>query len=191
MILTFDDLVARYWRWRRRDVSVNTFNDYDRTFRRFATHLEAHHIDTVAAITTATVEDYLNALHEAGLASKTLANHWTALSALWTYAEAKHGIPFVVNHRRRVELFFMPAFLVVLAHANLPFQIFPVGLAELVDQRILVPKVVEHGVFVPMFQHPASGNVALRRFVDALDRYVEVFGKIGSIAGVDVEYLYR
>lgn len=97
MILTFDNLVARYWRFRRRDVSVNTFNDYDRTFRRFATHLEANRIDTVAAITTATVEDYLNALHEAGLASKTLANHWTALSALWTYAEAKHGIPHIIR----------------------------------------------------------------------------------------------
>ena len=99
MILTFDNLVARYWRFRRRDVSVNTFNDYDRTFRRFAKHLEAHHIATVAAITTATVEDYLNALHEAGLASKTLANHWTALSALWTYAETRHDIPHIIRDK--------------------------------------------------------------------------------------------
>lgn len=99
MILTFSDLVARYWRFRRRDVSVNTFNDYDRTFRRFAQHLEAHHIDIVAAITTATVEDYLNDLHEAGLASKTLANHWTALSALWTYAETKHDIPHIIRDK--------------------------------------------------------------------------------------------
>lgn len=99
MTLTFIDLVARYWRFRKRDVSPNTYNDYDRTFRRFAQHLENNHIESVDCITTATVEDYLNALHEAGLASKTMANHWTALSALWTYAETKHDIPHIIRDK--------------------------------------------------------------------------------------------
>ncbi len=33
--MTYDELVTRYWRSRQRDPSLNTVNDYDRTFRRF------------------------------------------------------------------------------------------------------------------------------------------------------------
>lgn len=95
--MTFDELTRRYWRSRKREVSPCTFDDYDRTFRRFAAHLAQQAITAAEDVTTDHVDDYLNSLHDAGLAAKTIANHWTALSSLWTFGEAKHDIPHILR----------------------------------------------------------------------------------------------
>jgi integrase/recombinase XerD len=53
----------------------------------------------VASITHDHIDDYLDHLHEAGLSSKTTANHWTALSSLWTFAETKYNIPHCFRYK--------------------------------------------------------------------------------------------
>jgi integrase/recombinase XerD len=97
--MTFDELTTRYWRSRQRDLSPNTVADYTRTFARFAATLPADLAANVATITHEHIDDYLAGLHHAGLNSKTIANHWTALSSLWTFAETKYSIPHCFRHR--------------------------------------------------------------------------------------------
>ena len=91
--MTFDELTRRYWRSRQRDLSPNTVADYTRTFARFAAFIGDQLTVDVAAITHEHIDDYLDHLYEVGLNSKTIANHWTALSSLWTFAETKYSIP--------------------------------------------------------------------------------------------------
>jgi site-specific recombinase XerD len=91
--MTFDELTRRFWRSRQRDLSPNTVADYTRTFARFAAYIGETLAADVASITHDHIDDYLDNLHEAGLSSKTTANHWTALSSLWAFAEMKYNIP--------------------------------------------------------------------------------------------------
>lgn len=95
--MDFPELTRRYWRAKQREFSPNTVNDYTRTFTRFAEFLAGQQITAVEAITTDHIEDYLNELHDAGLANKTIANQWTALSSLWTWAEGKHQLPHPIR----------------------------------------------------------------------------------------------
>lgn len=97
--MTFDELTRRYWRSRQRDFSPNTVADYTRTFTRFAAFLPADLAGDVARITHEHIDDYLADLHDAGLGQKTIANHWTALSSLWTFAESKYDIPHCFRHK--------------------------------------------------------------------------------------------
>lgn len=97
--MTFDELTRRYWRSRQRDFSPNTVADYTRTYARFAAALPADLAADVARITHEHVDDYLADLHDAGLGQKTIANHWTALSSLWTFAETKYDIPHCFRHK--------------------------------------------------------------------------------------------
>lgn len=92
--MEWDEAVAGYWLHRRRDVSVNTFNDYDRTFRRFGESVTGK---CVAEIGTDDVRRFLNAMAEAGNKPKTIANAWTALSAFWTWAEKALQLKHVVR----------------------------------------------------------------------------------------------
>lgn len=95
--MLIDDLTRRYWRAKQRNFSPNTVADYTRTFTRFAAFLEERGVATVEAVTSDHVDDYLNELHDAGLSQKTIANQWTALSSLWTWAESKHGITHIIR----------------------------------------------------------------------------------------------
>lgn len=95
--MLFEDLTRRYWRAKARDFSPNTINDYGRTFTRFGDFLASHGDPEAEAITSDHVDDYLNQLHEAGLGDKTIANQWTALSSLWTFAESKLGLPHIIR----------------------------------------------------------------------------------------------
>ena len=97
--MTFDELTRRYWRSRQREFSPNTVADYTRTYARFLAALPDGLAGDVARITHEHVDDYLAGLHEAGLGQKTIANHWTALSSLWTFAETKYDIPHCFRHK--------------------------------------------------------------------------------------------
>lgn len=95
--MQLDDVILRYWRARARDLSPNTKADYSRTFDRFLTFLETHHLPVeLERITSDHVDDYLNDLLELGLSNKTVLNQWIALSSLWTFAAAKFGVTHVL-----------------------------------------------------------------------------------------------
>lgn len=89
-------LVEGYWLERRRDVSPHTFDDYDRTFRRFQAFIGDPDFREIQA---ADVRRFLNHLADQGLADKTLANVWIALSALWSWAERELGATHVIRNR--------------------------------------------------------------------------------------------
>jgi integrase/recombinase XerD len=73
-------------------------NDYSVTFRRLTTFLGAER--EFEEITSADVDEFLNYLsEELGLSGKTVCNAWTALSALWTWAERQEGIKHVLRGR--------------------------------------------------------------------------------------------
>lgn len=94
--MTFTDAITGYWLEKRRDMSQNTINDYELTFKRFALHIGD--LD-IAAITPPHVRAFLNALADSGLGDKTVANHWIALSSFWTWAEHDLGIPHAIRGR--------------------------------------------------------------------------------------------
>jgi len=95
--MLFVDAVEGYWLERRRDLSRHTIDDYGRTFGRFDAFLgEDRELDS---ITADDVRAFLNALSDDGLAAKTVANAWIALSALWTWAEGELGAEHVIRNR--------------------------------------------------------------------------------------------
>lgn len=96
--MQLDDAFRRYWRSRERDLSVNTKLDYERTFERFRLFVASRDVLELEDVTTEHVEDYLNDLADQGLAPKTISNHWTALSSLWTWAEVKLKVPHIIRH---------------------------------------------------------------------------------------------
>ena len=65
-----------------RRLSPATLAEYDTVFRKLEAHLG--HDPPLASITPAHIRDFLANLD--GLAAKTVRNHHTALSALWTWA---------------------------------------------------------------------------------------------------------
>ena len=97
--MLFEELVRSVWRARQRSMSRATFDDYDRTFRRFGAWLAARDVAEVAGISGELVEDYLNGLAMSGLKAKTIANHWIALSSLWTFGASRHGLAHVIRGR--------------------------------------------------------------------------------------------
>ena len=94
--MTFADAITGYFLEKRRNFSVHTVEDYQRTFRRFAAHVGA--ID-VAAITPTHVRSFLNQMIDAERAAKTVANAWIALSSFWTWAEHELEIPHIIRDR--------------------------------------------------------------------------------------------
>lgn len=93
----FEEFTRRYWRANQRDKSINTYNDYNRTFLRFQAFLELRNVDQAEDITADHVDEYLNELKDAGLGPHTLSNQWTALSSLWTWAETKLGMEHIIR----------------------------------------------------------------------------------------------
>ena len=104
--MTFLDALSGYWLEKRRDFSQNTIDDYELTYRRFAAHVGA--LD-VGAITPAHVRSFLNDLADSGLAEKTVANAWIALSSFWTWAEHELSIHHAIRGRVARPKFRRPA----------------------------------------------------------------------------------
>ena len=68
-----------------RRLSENTLKAYAQTFRRFERFLQDDPL--MASVEAADIREYLNSLD--GLSPKSVRNHHTALSALWTWAVAE------------------------------------------------------------------------------------------------------
>ncbi|MGE0278158.1 MAG: tyrosine-type recombinase/integrase [Nitrospiraceae bacterium] len=93
--ITFTAALGGYWLARRRDFSPNTIADYERTFTKFAAHIDNAPINTV---TTDHINSFLNDLRLIQkLAAKTVANAWTALSSFWTWAETDLKLPHPIR----------------------------------------------------------------------------------------------
>lgn len=96
--MQLEDMLTDYWLARRRDLSKATIADYELTFRRLRAHLGN---PDFARITGKDVNTFLNDLKERGLSTKTILNHWIALSALWTYAHTQHHVEHVIRDQVR------------------------------------------------------------------------------------------
>lgn len=93
--ITFTTALDGYWLARQRDFSPNTVNDYKRTFAKFATHVGDK---PLAAIDTIDINLFLNDLRlTQKLATKTVANAWTALSSFFTWAETELQLPHPIR----------------------------------------------------------------------------------------------
>lgn len=108
--MTIQDALLGYWLERRRNVSPATVKDYSLTFNRFVAWLPAN--IPIEAITADHVRQFLNAMQrQHKLRGKTLANYWTALSSLWTWAEAELRIPHIIRNRVACPEYRRPAIL--------------------------------------------------------------------------------
>ena len=81
-----DDALDGYWLEKKRSMSGHTVTDYSLTFARLREYLGAGaHLEK---ITTDQLRGFLDDVQRRyGLAPKTLANVWIALSCLFTWAE--------------------------------------------------------------------------------------------------------
>lgn len=87
-----------YWLEKKRNVSINTYNEYTNTFNRFLRYIGP--TTDFAAITADHVRKFLNYLRtQHRLKPKTVANAWIALSSLWTWAELELNIPHIIRGR--------------------------------------------------------------------------------------------
>lgn len=87
-----------YWIARRRDLSVHTQLDYNRTFERFLDFIGAD-VD-IADITPVDINRFLNHIRTRhGLSNKTLANAHIALSSFFTWAERELGTPHPIRNK--------------------------------------------------------------------------------------------
>lgn len=106
--MLWDQALAGYWLERRRNLSPATVASYEHTFRRFRTSLpgDTLHIESV---TSDHVRNWLASLRDNGLAPKSIANDWIALSALWTWAEHELKIPHIIRGKVRQPPYKRPA----------------------------------------------------------------------------------
>jgi integrase/recombinase XerD len=86
-----------YWLSKRRNLSVHTVADYTVTFRRLVEFLGPDR--EFEEITSADLNRFMDHVHELGISDKTLRNHWTALSSLWTWAESEYDIKHILRNR--------------------------------------------------------------------------------------------
>lgn len=94
--MLWEDALIGYWLERRRNLSQATIDDYEYTHRRFRTYLGEKPVN-IEAITADQVRGWLASLRDHGLAPKSCANAWVALSALWTWAERELHIPHIIR----------------------------------------------------------------------------------------------
>lgn len=80
-----------YWLSRRRELSPHTIADYEVTFKRLVEFFGAER--EFESLKAADIDRFLNDLRSRlGLGAKTIRNAWTALSSLWTWAEAREDV---------------------------------------------------------------------------------------------------
>lgn len=96
--ITLERAIQGFWLEKQRNVSKNTFNDYNLTFRRFQEFCGAS--TRFTTIDSDKVRKFLNHLrNHHRQAPKTVANAWIALSSLWTWAEVELETPHVIRGR--------------------------------------------------------------------------------------------
>jgi integrase/recombinase XerD len=84
-----------YWLSKRRNLSPHTVADYTVTFRRLVDFFGPD--QEFEQITSADLNRFMDHVHALGISDKTLRNHWTALSSLWTWAESEHEVKHVIR----------------------------------------------------------------------------------------------
>lgn len=88
-------MIEGFWLARRRDMSDYTYTDYNLTYSRITEYLKDPDVGTVVP---GDIHKFLTYLaDDLGLGPKTRSNAWTALSALWTWAEQELQIPHVLR----------------------------------------------------------------------------------------------
>ena len=94
--MLWEDALTGYWLERQRNLSSATVASYQHTHRRFRVWMGESDVH-IEAITSDHVRQWLASLHASGLAPKSVANDWIALSALWTWAEIELKIPHIIR----------------------------------------------------------------------------------------------
>jgi integrase/recombinase XerD len=95
----WDTAIEGYWLEKRKNVSAATYDDYSRTFRRFADYHGAD-LPPVEHIGALHVRAYLTHLRDDNhLSDKSLLNAWVALSSFWTWAEQELNLPHIIRSR--------------------------------------------------------------------------------------------
>ncbi len=94
--MQLDYALEGYWLSRRRELSVHTVADYEVTFKRLVQFFGPQR--EFESLKPTDVDRFLNHLAEQnGLGAKSIRNAWTALSSLWTWAEAREGCKHVIR----------------------------------------------------------------------------------------------
>lgn len=88
-----------FWLEKRIDLSLHTIRDYQLTFTRLVSFLGDAHFEGITADDIRRFLAYIQT--EYSLSKKTLANHWIALSALWSWAEREHDIRHIIRDKIR------------------------------------------------------------------------------------------
>jgi integrase/recombinase XerD len=94
--MLWEDAIEGYWLEKRRGLSKATVSDYTNTFRQFSAFIGDKHIEQ---LTASHIRGFLNSLADRGLADKTLANAWIALSSFWSWAEHELNVPHIIRGR--------------------------------------------------------------------------------------------
>lgn len=92
--MDWDDAVEGYWLAKSRNLSKHTISDYKLTFRRFGGWIGTKDLSKVRATDVRKFLDHLDA--DLGLAPKTVANHWIALSSMWSWLNDELGMEQVM-----------------------------------------------------------------------------------------------
>lgn len=88
-------MIEGFWLARQRDMSGHTYSDYNLTYSRLTEYLRDPDVGTVVP---GDIHKFLTHLaDDLGLGAKTRSNAWTALSALWTWAEQELQIPHALR----------------------------------------------------------------------------------------------
>lgn len=93
--MQLSDAVEGYWLTRRLDMSPHTVADYGLTYRRLIDYVDNGELEAITAITIRRFMAHLATEYD--LSDRSLSNVWTALSSLWTWAEAELSITHIIR----------------------------------------------------------------------------------------------
>lgn len=84
-----------FWLAKRRNYSEHTIADYELTFRRLRQFVGDKEVED---ITSADLNHFLDHLaNKLNLSTRTIMNHWIALSSFWTWASGELKVPHTVR----------------------------------------------------------------------------------------------
>ena len=95
--MLLSDAINGYWLEKRIDLSPHTIRDYALTFDRFLAFIGDILFDNIIPDDVRRFLAHVQSEYD--LSRKTLANHWIALSSLWSWVEAEHNLPHIIRDR--------------------------------------------------------------------------------------------
>jgi integrase/recombinase XerD len=93
--MLLNDAIAGYWLEKQIDLSPHTIRDYTTTFNRFCAFLGDVPFQGITADDIRRFLAHVQSEHDLG--RKTIANHWIALSSLWSWAEIEHDLKHIIR----------------------------------------------------------------------------------------------